>query len=257
MTQELLRIRTLVVDDEPLARRRLLALLDDEADVEVIGEAGSGVAAVQAIANARPDLVFLDVQMPGLDGFEVLRATSSTHQPFVVFVTAHDEHAIRAFDVQALDYLLKPVVEARFRESVRRAVSRLRDGSRKDFSRDIALFLDRVATNPDRVARIAVKRDGRVNFVAVSDIDWVDADGDFVRIHAGKATHHLRETMAQIESKLPADTFVRVHRSVIVDLGRIREVQPWFKGDYVLIMHDGTKLRSGRTYREVVQTLIR
>jgi two-component system LytT family response regulator len=251
------RVRTLIVDDEPFARRRLTALLADEPDLEVIGEAGSGTSAVHAIAHDRPDLVFLDVQMPGLDGFEVLRATSAAHQPFVIFVTAHDEHAIRAFDVQALDYLLKPVVEARFRESVRRAVSRLRDGSRKDYSREIAKFLDRVSASPERAARIPVKRDGRVNFVPVHEIDWVDADGDFVRLHAGKAVHTLRETMAQIEAKLPSETFVRVHRSVIVNVERIREVQPWFKGDYVLILHDGTKVRSGRTYREKVQALIR
>ena len=249
------RIRTLIVDDEPLALRRLRALLADEADVEVIGEAANGTEAVRAIATERPDLVFLDVQMPGLDGFDVLRATSSIHQPFVVFVTAHDEHAIRAFEVQAVDYLLKPVIETRFREAVRRAVSRLRGGSMADIARQMSQFLEHVAA-PQRGGRIAVKRDGRVNFVRIDDIDWVEANGDLVRVHAGKDAHVIRETMLQIEAKLPPERFMRVHRSIIVNTERVREVQPWFKGDYVLIMHDGTKLRSGRTYRQSVQALI-
>jgi len=250
------RIRALIVDDEPLALRRLRALLADEADVEIIGEAANGTEAVRAIATERPDLVFLDVQMPGLDGFDVLRSTASIHQPFVIFVTAHDEHAIRAFEVQAVDYLLKPVVEARFREAVRRAVSRLRGGTTADIARQMAQFLERVGAPPTRAGRIAVKRDGRVNFVRIDEIDWVEADGDLVRVHAGKEAHVIRETMTQIEAKLPPERFMRVHRSVIVNTERVREVQPWFKGDYVLIMHDGTKLRSGRTYRQSVQSLI-
>jgi two-component system LytT family response regulator len=250
------RIRTLIVDDEPLALRRLRALLADEPDIEIVGEAVNGTEAVRAITTERPDLVFLDVQMPGLDGFDVLRATASIHQPFVVFVTAHDEHAIRAFEVQAVDYLLKPVIEARFREAVRRVVARLRGESTADIARQMAQFLERVAPAPARGGRIAVKRDGRVNFVRVEDIDWVEADGDLVRVHAGKEAHTIRETMAQIEAKLPAERFMRVHRSIIVNTERVREVQPWFKGDYVLIMHDGTKLRSGRTYRQSVQALI-
>ena len=250
------RIRTLIVDDEPLALRRLRALLADEPDIEIVGEAANGTEAVRAITTERPDLVFLDVQMPGLDGFDVLRATASIHQPFVVFVTAHDEHAIRAFEVQAVDYLLKPVIEARFREAVRRVVARLRGESTADIARQMAQFLERVAPAPARGGRIAVKRDGRVNFVRVEDIDWVEADGDLVRVHAGKEAHTIRETMAQIEAKLPAERFMRVHRSIIVNTERVREVQPWFKGDYVLIMHDGTKLRSGRTYRQSVQALI-
>lgn len=253
------KVRTLIVDDEPLARRRIRALLGDEPEIDIIGEAGSGTAAVKAIESEKPDLVFLDVQMPGLDGFEVLRQTSDAHQPFVVFVTAHDEHAIKAFEVQAVDYVLKPVVETRFREAVRRAVSRLRGGSREDISRQMAQLLERMSPAPlprAGAGRIAVKHDGRVNFVRIEDIDWVEADGDFVRLHAGRDTHVVRETMADIALKLPAERFARIHRSIIVNADRVKEVQPWFKGDYVLILHDGTKLRSGRTYRQTVQTLI-
>jgi len=251
------RIRTLVVDDEPLARRRLLSMLAKESEIDVIGEAGNGTSAVRAISEERPDLVFLDVQMPGLDGFEVLRATSAVHHPLVIFVTAHDEHAIRAFDVQAIDYLLKPVEETRFRESVRRAVARLRNPAQRDLAREMAQLLDRVSAQPARDARIPVKRDGRVSFVPVEEIDWVEADGDLLRLHTAKGAHVIRETMAQLEAKLPAAEFVRIHRSIIVNARRVREVQPWFKGDYVLILNDGTKLRSGRTYRQSVQSLIR
>lgn len=250
-------VRTLIVDDEPLARKRLRTLLADEPDIEVIGEAGNGSSAVQAIATGRPDLVFLDIQMPGMDGFEVLRASTGIHQPFVVFVTAHDEHAIRAFDVQAVDYVLKPVIESRFRASVRRAVARIREGegAARDYAVGIAQLLERVGAS-ERVSRIPVKRDGRTIFVRVGDIDWIDADGDLLRVHAGRDTHVVRETMAQMEAKLPTETFLRIHRSIIVNVERVREVQPWFKGDYVLILNDGTKLRSGRTYRERVQRLV-
>jgi two-component system LytT family response regulator len=257
MASDVARVRTLIVDDEPIARRRLRSLLADEPDIDLIGESANGSEAVRAIATDRPDLVLLDVQMPGLDGFEVLRATAGIHQPFVVFITAHDEHAIRAFEVQAVDYLLKPVIEARFREAVRRAVTRLRERPRGEVARELAQLLDRVAPASQRAARIPIKRDGRVNFVRVDDIEWVEADGDFIRLHVARETHTIRETMAQIAEKLPADRFLRIHRSLIVNAERVREVQPWFKGDYVLIMNDGTKLRSGRTYREVVQTLIR
>jgi two-component system, LytTR family, response regulator len=255
---DLHRIRTLIVDDEPVARRRIRALLAGEHDVDVIGEAANGTEAVKAIVGEKPELVFLDVQMPGLDGFEVIRATADQHRPFVVFVTAHDEHAIRAFEVQAVDYLLKPVVETRFRDAVRRVVGRIRDGAGGDLSRQMTQLLERVASQPARpgAGRIPVKRDGRVNFVRVEDIDWVEADGDFVKLHAGRETHMVRETMADIALKLPTERFARVHRGIIVNADRVKEIQPWFKGDYVLILHDGTRLRSGRTYRQTVQTLI-
>src|SRR5438128_5087005 len=222
-------IRTLIVDDEPIARRRLRSLLADEPDIDVVGEAVNGTEAVKTIVDTRPDLVFLDIQMPGLDGFEVIRAIADRHQPFVVFVTAHDEHAIRAFEVQAADYLLKPVVEKRFREAVRRVVARIRQGSSGDLTRQMAELLERVAPAPSRAGagRIPVKRDGRVNFVRVEDIDWVEADGDFVKLHAGRETDSVRETMAEIALKLPAARFARIHRGVIVNADRVKEIQPW------------------------------
>ena len=247
-------VRTLIIDDEPLARRRLLALLADEPDIEVVGEASGGTSAVKMISAERPDLIFLDVQMPGLDGFGVLRAIAPDLLPLVVFVTAYDEHAIRAFDVGAVDYLLKPVVESRFRAALRRALGRVRASQPSELSRQVHALLERLdAPHPDR---IAIHSQGRVTFVRVEDIDWADVDGDQVRLHVGRETHCMRETMSELETRLPTPTFLRIHCSTIVNVDRIREVQPWFKGDYVLILHDGTRLTSGRTYRARVRQLL-
>jgi len=250
------RVRTLIVDDEPPARKRLRDLLAKERALEIVGEAGSGPEAVRIIRAERPDLVFLDIQMPGTDGFGVIREIAGDDPPLVVFVTAHDEHAIKAFEVEAVDYVLKPVLEPRLKEAVRRAVERIRSGAR-DTSGDLARLLERLSQSAaPQAGRLPIKRDGSVTFVRTDDIDWLEADGDYVRIHAGKATHVVRDTIAEVTSKLPAERFVRIHRSIVVNTERIREVQPWFKGDYVLILNDGTKLRSGRTYRAVVQALI-
>lgn len=250
------RLRALIVDDEPLARKRLRDLLAAEPALEIIGEAGSGTEAVKLIRGERPDLVFLDIQMPGTDGFGVVREIAEDDPPLIVFVTAHDEHALKAFEVEAVDYVLKPVLEPRLKEAVRRAVERIRGGTR-DTSRDLSRLLERLAQPAaPQSARLPIKRDGSVTFVRIEEIDWLEADGDYVRIHAGKATHVVRETITEALSKLPSGRFVRVHRSIVVNTERIREVQPWFKGDYVLILNDGTKLRTGRTYRTAVQALI-
>jgi len=250
-------VTALIVDDEPLARQRLLDLLAGEPDVKVIGEAGSGSAAVEAIAGRRPDLVFLDVQMPELDGFGVLRCIAGAYMPAVVFVTAYDEHAIRAFEVHAVDYLLKPVTAARLREAVRRAVARVRGAPRTDSAGAMERLLAQASLPAPDEARIPLKQEGGTGFVRVADIDWVEADGDTLRIHAGRAMHTLRETMAELAARLPEKGFVRVHRSIIVNLARLREVQSIPKGDYLLVLDDGTRLRSGRTYRAVVQALLR
>lgn len=250
-------VRVLIVDDEPPARKRLRALLANEPDVEIVGEAGSGTEAVKIIRAERPDLVFLDIQMPGTDGFGVIREIADDDPPLIVFVTAHDEHAIKAFEVQAVDYVLKPVIEPRLKEAVRRAVERIRGGNVHDMTGELARLLDRLSKSAaPQSGRLSIKREGSVTFVRVDEVDWIEADGDYVRIHAGKATHVIRETITEVLAKLPQARFVRVHRSIVVNTERIREVQPWFKGDYVLILNDGTKLRSGRTYRTVVQSLI-
>jgi two-component system LytT family response regulator len=249
------RVRTLIVDDEPLARRRLRTILAAEPDVDIVGEASSGTAAVVAIAEKRPDLLLLDIQMPGKDGFEVLKAIAGGHQPAVVFITAHDEHAIRAFDVQAVDYVLKPVVEDRLRGAVRRAIARLREQRQADLADAMARLLERVDRGAAR--RIAVKTDRGVTLLPVAEIQWVEADGDLVNLHTVKGTHVLRTTMADLESKLPGPQFTRVHRSAIVNVHYIREIQPLFKGDYIIVLKSGAEVRSGRTHRADVQALMR
>ena len=245
-------IRVLVVDDEPLAREHLIALLADEPDTVVVGEAGGGSEAVRLIKSERPDLVFLDVQMPGLNGFDVLRSLPGDQIPLVVFVTAYDTHAVSAFEVAAVDYVLKPVVEDRFRLAVRRAVERMSAPRTKDVLAQLAAIADRMPAPADRVP---ISVDGRVLFIPPRDIDWVDADDDHLRVHVGKTVHVVRETMAHMEERLKTG-FLRIRRSTLVNVERIREVQPWVKGDYVVILQDGTRLTSGRTYRDRVRALL-
>ena len=242
----------LVVDDEPLARQRIVELLAAERDLELVGEARAGAEAVRLIRMRKPDLVFLDVQLPGGDGFDVLEA-AGPDSPAVIFVTAYDQYAIRAFEHAAIDYLLKPVVEARFRAAVRRAVERARGAETTQLSEQVGELLRRLA-RPASV-RLPVWSAGRVVFVDVGDIDWIDAADEHVRLHVGGATYVTRDSMRNMEARLPAP-FVRIHRSVIVNTARIREVQPWFKGDWVVILRDGTRLTSGRTYQREVRALL-
>jgi two-component system LytT family response regulator len=251
------RARALVVDDEMLARQRLVAMLADERAVEVIGEADGGSAAVQAIADRRPDLVFLDVQMPGLDGFGVLRCTAGAHRPVVIFVTAHDEHAIRAFEVHAADYLLKPVTTARLREAVRRAVERLRAVPPPGSGRPIDDLVAAMPPTPAVAARIPVRRADGIDLVRVAEITRAEAAGDYVHLHTGTTVRTVRETLAELEATLRPFGFLRVHRSAIVNADAVRGVESVAKGDYVLTLRDGTRVRSGRRYRAAVQSLIR
>ena len=247
-------IRVMVVDDEPLAREHLIALLADEPDMTVVAEAGGGSEAVRLIKVERPDLVFLDVQMPGLNGFDVLRALPSDCVPLVVFVTAYDAHAVNAFEVAAVDYLLKPVVEERFRVAIHRALDRALAPQTSEVLAQLSAIADRLP--PPAAERVPIAVDGRVLFIAMRDIDWVDADDDYLRLHVGKTVHVIRETMTNMEARLKT-AFVRIRRSTLVNVARIREVQPWVKGDYVVILEDGTRLTSGRTYRERVRALLR
>jgi two-component system LytT family response regulator len=262
------RLRVLIVDDEPLARARLRELLEDESDIEIVGECGNGADAVTRIAGDEPDLVLLDIQMPEIDGFGVLRAIGTDRMPAVIFVTASDAHAVRAFEVHAVDYVLKPVDHDRLLEAIGRAKHRLsetadRDGEHEVRTRLAALVAEvsaAVATNTGAtrggVARLAIKGDGRVIFVRTADVDWIEAMDNYVRLHVGRETHIMRETLTHLEQRLPPQSFLRIHRSTIVNVDRIREVQPWFAGDYVLILGDGTKLTTGRRYRAAVQGLL-
>ena len=248
------RIRALVVDDEPVARSHLRALLEDRGDVQVIGECGDGLTAVERIKTLVPDLVLLDVQMPELDGLGVVRAVGPDRMPPVVFVTAHDQHAVDAFEVHALDYVLKPVHRARFNGAIDRVLEIIKSGSASSRSRPLAEVLDRLSTPGSE--RIAVKSGERVLYLRVSDIDWVEASDDLVKLHVGKTVHDHRATMSQIEQRLPASRFLRIHRSTIVNVERIREFQPWFQGDWILVLADGTRLQSGKSYRKRIRELM-
>lgn len=255
------RVRALIVDDESLARRRLAAMLAGEPAIQLIGEADGGPAAVQAIATERPDLVFLDVQMPELDAFGVLRCTIGAHRPVIVFVTAHDEYAIRAFEVHAADYLLKPVVSARLKEAVRRAVERVRNASRDANERALDRLLSQVAPAPasmlapSRADRIPIKQADGTHFVNVDDVTRIEAAGDHLRVHAGAEVYTVRDTLTNFAAALQQFGFVRVHRSAMVNPTAVRSVEPIARGGHYLILRDGARVRSGRRYRGAVRAL--
>jgi two-component system LytT family response regulator len=251
------RLRTLIVEDEPHARALLCSMLAARDDVEVVGEAADGRAAVEAIAEHQPDLLFLDVQMPELDGFRVLQEACVERSPVVVFVTAFDRYALRAFDVHAVDYLLKPFDAERVDRAVTRAAAQLETVGAAEVHRRLAELLAHVR-GPDRkpLERIPLKVDGRVRFVNVADVDWIEADDHMLRLHVGKEVHVIRESLGNIEARLDPGEFVRLHRAIIVNVRRILEVQPWFQGDYVVVLADGTKLTTGRTYRDNLRRLI-
>lgn len=241
-------IRTLIVDDEPLARERLRTLLQQEPDVQVIGECADGRQAVTAITNDAPDLVFLDIQMPILDGFGVLQALDDRPLPAIVFVTAYDQYALRAFDVHALDYLLKPFTARRFQKALQRARDEMQrdNGETSPVEKRLMTLLDDLNGEKKHPKRLVVKASGRVYFLKVDEIDWIEAEGNYVRLHVAANSHLLRETMKGMEAALDPDRFIRIHRSTIVNTERIRELQPLFHGEYAVILQDGTRLVASR-----------
>jgi two-component system LytT family response regulator len=249
-------IRTLIVDDEPAAREGMRHLLAADPEIVLAGECSNGREAVAAIRDTSPDLAFLDVQMPELDGFGVLREVGVERAPAVVFVTAFDQYALRAFDVHAIDYLLKPFTDDRFRQSLDRAKQLVRQGRLGDLTRKLAALLDNdgsapaPAPAPSYLDRLVVKSGGKVTLLPVGEIEWIDAEGDYVRIHVGKTWHLLRETMKNLEDQLDAARFVRIHRSTIVNLEKVKELQPFFRGEYVVVLHNGTTLKLSRGYRD-------
>ena len=236
------RIRTLVADDEPIARARMLALLSDEPDIEVIGECADGPQVMAAIERTSPDLVFLDIQMPQIDGLTLARTLGRT-MPAVVFITAYDEYALGAFEVHALDYLLKPYSADRFKAALVHARQHL--GARGGAGSH--------PPSSERRDRLVIKSSGRIYFVRMRDIDWCEASGNYVRLHVGSQTHLVRGTMAHIESQLDRAQFVRIHRSTIVNVDRIKELHSSFGGEYVVLLHDKTRLTLSRGYREGLQ----
>jgi two-component system LytT family response regulator len=248
------KIRTVIVDDEPLARQRLRRLLEADPDIAIVGESGDGQQAVADLQELRPDLAFLDVQMPVLDGFGVLQALEGMPLPVVIFVTAHDRYALKAFEVHALDYLLKPYDKARFAVALERAKLQVRQGSAATLNDRLQELLQGVPARRPGPERLMVKSGGRIYFVRIEDIDWIEAAANYVRLHVGKEDHLLRESMSGLEKKLDPARFVRIHRSTIVNLERIRELQPAFHGDYVVILRDGTELALSRGCREKLET---
>ena len=254
-------IRAIVVDDEPLARRHLHALLTAEPDVAVVAECATGLEAVAAIRSQRPDLVFLDIQMPELDGVGVADAIGSASMPLTVFVTAHDDRALDAFRVHALDYLLKPVDRTRFALALARAKDTLRGRVARDPARLEAMLAalrpQRTTTDPLMPSeRLAVRVEGRTLLVRVREIDWISADDNNVVLHAAGRALRIRETLSSLAERLPTD-FVRVHRSAMVNSARVAEVRPAIHGEYVIVLSDGVEVPTGRRFRDAVHGLVR
>jgi len=239
-------IKALIVDDESLARERVRTLLAEAPGVTLLGECSGGREAVEAIVEERPDLVFLDVQMPDLDGFQVLEGVGD-YLPAIVFVTAYDEYALRAFEVHALDYLLKPIEPERFARTLARVRETLGDKS----DRRLEALLDTLPLD-----RLVIRTRGKVSFLKPSEIDWIEADGKHAKLHAGKETHVVRQQLQRLEPRLAPHGFVRVHRSAIVNVDRIKELEPWFHGEYVVILKDGTKLTSSAAHSEALHRII-
>jgi len=248
-------IRTLIVDDEPLARQGIRLLLREEPDIEVIGECANGVEALAVVPREKPALMFLDVQMPRLDGFGLLAALPSGLVPVVVFVTAYDQHALRAFEVSATDYLLKPLKPARFRETLHRARQCLRAQEAGTLNQQLQALLEAAKPGPAYPSHLSVKTGERTVFIKTSDVDYVEAAANYVILHVGSQNHVVRETLTNLETRLSPKIFLRVHRSVIVNLERVTGVKPAPRGEHVVVLKGGKELPLTRGVREIQQRL--
>ena len=255
------KIKTLIVDDEPLARRNLRVLLERDAQIEILEECRNGREAVKAIKNLTPDLIFLDIQMPEMDGFDVLAHVGPEQIQAIIFVTAFDQYALKAFDVHALDYLLKPFDDERFARALERAKSQIAAREIDKLSKRLfALLEERESERKGSIqeehylTRLMIKASNRMVLLKVGDIDFIEADGNYAKLHVGRKAHLLREKMHDLEGRLDPAKFVRIHRSVIVNLDRIKEMQPHFNGDYIVVLVDGQQLRLSRTRREHLES---
>jgi two-component system LytT family response regulator len=256
------KIRTLIVDDEPLARRNLRVLLEKDPQIEIVEECRNGREAVKAINTLSPDLIFLDIQMPEMDGFDVLEHVGPEHIQAIIFVTAFDQYALKAFDVHALDYLLKPFDDERFAHALKRAKAQIEAHEINRLSKRLLALLEereseRKVDQQDYLTRLMIKDSGRVRLLKVDEIDFVEADGNYAKLHAGRTTHLLREKMNDLEGRLDPARFVRIHRSIIVNLDRIKEMHPHFNGDYIVVLQDGRQLRMSRTRREHLEARLK
>lgn len=242
------KIRTLIVDDEAIARHRVKRFLSEITDIEIIGECEDGAEALAKIRGLTPDLVLLDVQMPRMNGFDVVREIGTDLNLAVVFITSHDEFALRAFDVHALDYLLKPFNRHRFQQAVERAKQTIRNKQAVELNQRLMGLLNDIGPGGTYINRLEVRSGGRVTFLMTKDIDWIGAADSYSELHVSKETHLIRASLGQLESQLDPSKFVRIHRSTIVNIDRVREMKPLFNKDQVLILRDGTRLTVSRTY---------
>lgn len=248
-----MRLRAIIVDDEPIGRLRIRRLLDNEPDIELVAECGDGKAAVAALCRESPDLVFLDIQMPEISGFEVVKQVGVERMPITIFVTAHDQYALRAFEAHALDYLLKPFGKARFAEALNRARQQVDAQHYREALKQALDSLGQIANrHPEQ---IPVAQNGRIVFVNTAAIDWIDADGNYAQLHVGNQQYDVRETLASIERKLDPQKFMRIHRSTIVNVHSIKEIHPWFRGHHLVVLKNGRELRMSRYQREIARRL--
>lgn len=252
------KFRALIVDDEAPARTRIRQLLKNESDFEIVADCSNGRQAVDVIGREKPDLIFLDVQMPGLTGVEVCEALAAANfaLPLVIFVTAYDEYALKAFEVHALDYLLKPFDRERFQKAICRARDQLLRSREGETDARLSALLADLRAGAKRTDRLVFKENGKVIFLRAENVDWVEADGNYVRIHAGTESHYVRETLAGMEAQLPPSGFMRISRSLLVNLDRIKELQPLFYGDYVVVLSDGSRLNMSRNYRDRLEAIL-
>jgi two-component system LytT family response regulator len=254
----------MIVDDELLARSAIRMLLKDDPQIQIVAEAGSGPEAVELITHHLPDLVFLDIQMPGMNGFDVLEGLGTINMPLIIFVTAFDQYAVKAFEIHALDYLLKPFDDTRFEKALSLAKSHIEQGELNRLTQKLFALLEyrdeKVSEQPqDRpryLTRLMIKSASRIFFLKVDEIDWIGAEDYYVKLHVGRKSHLLRETMNDLETKLDPDKFVRIHRSSIVNMDRVKEMHPHFNSDYLVILQDGTELKLSRSRREQLQALL-
>jgi two-component system, LytTR family, response regulator len=250
-----MKIHALIIDDEPLARRSIRRFLAADPEVEVVAECGDGESAVAAILSKKPELVFLDVKMPEKDGFEVLREVGAERMPATIFVTAYDRYALRAFDANAVDYLLKPVGQERFDRALARARERIAERPNRDAAERLIALLSQLKAQNEYLERLPVAANGRILLVKTSEIDWIEADGNYARLHVSTSNYEIRETLTSLERKLDPRDFARIHRSTIVNVHRIKEIQPWFHGHHLVLLEGGRKLRMSRYQHEIAKRL--
>lgn len=250
-----MKMRILIVDDEAPGRQRIASLLEKEPDCEVLGECASGPEALEFMKKQMPDLLFLDIQMPEMDGFALLRRLPADRWPVVIFVTAYDQHALKAFEVHALDYLLKPFKQERFREAVQHARAALENKQTGSSSKRLAELLAETKPHSPFLTRVAVKTEGRVIFVKTEQIDWIESAGNYAVLHAGKDAHVIRESLTALETDLSPNQFLKISRSAIINLDRVKELQPMFNGEHVVVLQNGKQLPMTRGLREVERAL--